>query len=189
MFKVITPATTYPVSLTETKLHLKVDAADEDTLITSLIQVATAQCENYTWLTLMQTVFEKVDDDFDACIKIDTYPVSSIDSVKYYDIANVLQTLAATDYESDLINAPAMIKMKYGNIKPDTYPRFDAVTVRFTAGYASASAVPVAIKQGMLMLIGHLYANREDFITGTIVSNIPYASQKLWEQYRVNRFV
>ena len=187
--KVYTAATTYPVTLAEAKLHLRVDGTDEDTLINALIAAATQQAENYTWRTLMTTVFEYVDDSFDKCIELDTFPIVTIDSIKYYDLNSVQQTLSATQYESNLLECPAIVRPKDGYYWPDTIIRFDAVTVRFTAGYASAAAVPAAIKQAVLMIIGHLYANREDVVTGTQVNTMPQSSQYLLNTYRVNRFV
>lgn len=187
--RVITPATTYPVTLAEAKLHLRVDGTEEDALINALIAAATEQAENYTWRTLMTTVFEYVDDDFDCEIKLDTYPIASIDSVKYYDLTNTLTTISNTTYEADLVGSPAEIRMKYGYYWPNHYLRYDAVIVRFTAGYASADLVPAAIKQAILMIVGHLYANREDVVTGTQVNTVPQSSQYLLNPYRVNRFV
>lgn len=187
--KVYTAPTTYPVSLAEAKLHLRVDGTDEDTLINSLIAAATAMAENFTWRTIMTTVYEYIDDDFDPVIELDTYPIASIDSVKYYDTTNTLQTLSASNYESNLNESPATIRPKSGLTWPDVYDRYDAVTVRFTAGYASAAVVPAPIKQAVLMVIGHLYANREDVVTGTQVNSMPQSSQYLLTPYRVNRFV
>lgn len=187
--KVITPATLYPVTLTEAKLHLRVDGIDEDTLINTLIAAATSLAEDYTWRTLMSTVFEYVDDDFDHTIKLDTYPIAIIDSIKYYDLTNTQQTVPANNYESNLLNSPATIKPASGYYWPDAYIRYDAVTIRFTAGYASAAVVPAAIKQAILMMVSNMYEHREDEITGTIVSGLSFTSKHLLTTYRVNRFV
>jgi len=187
--KVITPATLYPVTLTEAKLHLRVDSTDEDTLINMLIAAATSHAEDYTWRTIMPTVFEYVDDDFDHEIKIDTFPIATIDSIKYYDLTNTLQTVPSTQYESNLLECPAEIEPASGYYWPDAYIRYDAVAVRFTAGYASAAVVPAAIKQAILMMVSNMYEHREDEITGTIVSGLSFTSKHLLNTYRVNRFV
>jgi uncharacterized phiE125 gp8 family phage protein len=187
--RTITAATTYPVILAEAKLHLRVDGNEEDALITALIAAATSQAEDYTWRTLMSTVFEYFDADFHGEIDIDTYPVSTIDSIKYYNTSNVLTTISATEYEYNLNVSPATIRPKSGYYWPSPAIRYDAVIVRFTAGYASAALVPAAIKQAILMIIGHLYANREDVVTGTQVNTMPQSSKYLLNPYRVNRFV
>ena len=40
-YQVVTPASTYPVSLTEAKLHLKLDITTDDALSTNVIVAAT----------------------------------------------------------------------------------------------------------------------------------------------------
>ena len=47
-YQVITPASTYPISLTEAKSHLKVDTTADDTYIESIIKAATQLSEEYT---------------------------------------------------------------------------------------------------------------------------------------------
>lgn len=41
-----------------------------------------------------------------------------------------------------------------------------------------------AIQQGMLLLIGHWYVNREDVVIGTIATALPKATEFLWKPYR-----
>ncbi|AYF88630.1 phage gp6-like head-tail connector protein [Pseudomonas sp. DY-1] len=41
-----------------------------------------------------------------------------------------------------------------------------------------------AIQQGMLLLVGHWYVNREDVVIGTIATALPKATEFLWRPYR-----
>lgn len=41
-----------------------------------------------------------------------------------------------------------------------------------------------AIQQGMLLLVGHWYVNREDVVIGTIATALPRATDFLWRPYR-----
>ncbi|MEN8544058.1 head-tail connector protein [Pseudomonas aeruginosa] len=41
-----------------------------------------------------------------------------------------------------------------------------------------------SIRRGALMLIAHWYSNRESAVIGTISSELPMATQYLWEPYR-----
>ncbi len=41
-----------------------------------------------------------------------------------------------------------------------------------------------AIEQGMLLLVGHWYVNREDVVIGTIATALPQATRFLWQPYR-----
>lgn len=41
-----------------------------------------------------------------------------------------------------------------------------------------------AIQQGILLLVGHWYVNREDVVIGTIATGLPRATEFLWRPYR-----
>lgn len=41
-----------------------------------------------------------------------------------------------------------------------------------------------AIQQGILLLVGHWYVNREDVVIGTIATALPKATEYLWRPYR-----
>jgi len=56
--------------------------------------------------------------------------------------------------------------------------------VTFVSGYGAAAAVPKAIKQALLLLIGHLYENREAVTTANL-NELPMAVNALLYPYRV----
>jgi uncharacterized phiE125 gp8 family phage protein len=107
----------------------------------------------------------------------DKLPVKTISHIKYYNASGTLTTMtpAATYYQADLVSEgrPARIIPAYGttwpSVRADT---LNAVEIQFTCGYGAASAVPAAIKNGMLLLIANAYENREDIVIGTISSRI-----------------
>jgi hypothetical protein len=53
------------------------------------------------------------------------------------------------------------------------------------AGSPTMYNVPVAIQRGMLMLIGHLYENREAINVANIVTEVPMATEYLLMPYRI----
>jgi len=67
---------------------------------------------------------------------------------------------------------------------PATATRPDAVTVTFSAGYATAADVPAAIKQAMLLMVGFWYETREDATIGAAVHAIPLSADRLLAPYR-----
>src|SRR5574343_985939 len=100
--KLITAATTTPVTLAEAKLHCRVDGTDEDALITSLITAATETAEQQlAGRVLMQQTWELTLDAFPGVFELTRVPVQSITSLKYYDTAGVQQTMAGADYTLD----------------------------------------------------------------------------------------
>ena len=110
-YQVITPASTYPVSLTEAKSHLKVDTTADDTYITSIIKAATQLSEEYTNRFFIDTVIDQTCSDFAQLQTLFKSKVSAVAHVKYYDNDNSLQTLSATIYDTQLQYEPSQIQL------------------------------------------------------------------------------
>ncbi len=182
----VTAPASEPITLAEAKAQLRVDATDENDLITALIVVSREYCEGYLHRKLISQTWDWSLCDFPRGFALPFLPIASVTSVKYYDTANAQQTLSAAYYQTDLNATPARIHLAYGYAWPSTYERSDAVVVRFAAGYANAAAVPQAIKQAMLLLIGHWYRSRE--AAGTRVDEIPMGVQALLFPLRLPGF-
>ena len=185
-YRLVTAPASEPLTLTEVKLYLRVDDTTENDLITSLITAARSLVEGHTWMPLISQTWAMQFDksELNELIwNVNKAPLSSFSSVTYYDSNNNLQTLATTEYETDIYGSPARFRLK--NV-PSVYDRMNALQLNFVCGYANAAAVPQPIKQAMLMIIGHLYENRQDVITGTQVNEIPMSSEYLLQPYRNN---
>lgn len=161
--KLITAPTALPVSLEEAKAHLRIDHADEDTLLLALIETATAGAEHETGRALMAQTLEIALDAFPAAIEMTRTPVQSITSITYANsegaqtvLSNVFYALDAADEFGWAYVVPA-----YDGAWPETRDEINAVKVRYVAGYASAAEVPAAIKSWILLQVGALYENRE----------------------------
>ncbi len=165
-----TAATATAVSVAEVREHLRITAIDsgETTYLTNLINVATEMVQNYTGQILLDCKYDLHLPYFINRIDINRGVVSSIDHVKYYDSSNSLQTITASNYSFDGGHNDIGDQSPTGGFilpadnynYPDTYPRMDAVRIKFNAGYDNASLVPMAIKQAMLLIIGEFYTNR-----------------------------
>ena len=184
-YQVTTAATTYPVSLTEAKSHLKVDTSADDTYIESIIKAATQLSEEYTNRFFIDTVVTQYASNFKEIETLFKSKVSAVTHVKYYDSDNTLQTLDATVYEAQLNYEPAQIQLADGKSFPAFTKRNDAVEVKYTVGYGAASDVPEIIKQAILLTIGNFYANRQSVIVGRMVSELPQNSKWLLDTYKV----
>ncbi|AEO73838.1 head-tail connector protein [Pseudomonas aeruginosa] len=74
----------------------------------------------------------------------------------------------------------------------DSVDAFNARTNRTLIGPGEPLPEPVgnairmtgSIRRGALLLIAHWYSNRESAVIGTITSELPMATQYLWEPYR-----
>ena len=184
-YQVITPASTYPVSLTEAKSHLKVDTTADDTYITSIIKAATQLSEEYTNRFFIDTVIDQTCSDFAQLQTLFKSKVSAVAHVKYYDSDNSLQTLSATIYDTQLQYEPSQIQLADDKSFPEITKRNDAVVARYTVGYGTASDVPEIIKQAILLTIGNFYQNRNSVVIGRIATELPMNVKWLLDTYKV----
>jgi uncharacterized phiE125 gp8 family phage protein len=181
MRKVFTEPTVEPVTLEEAKTYLKVDSEDDDTLITGLIKAAREVAEHYTKRTLCSTTWQATFDSFSAIMYLYGSPVKAISSIKYYNTAGTLTTLASTVYNVDIVSDPARVFLASGQSWPATDLRLGGIVVEYTAGYTT---VPETIKAAILLILGHLYENRQDAVQGSY-NELPLGSQYLLDKYRV----
>lgn len=183
--------TVEPVTLTETKAHLRVDGSDEDDLITALIVAARQWAENYTNKVFVERTLRADIPAFYDEVKLPYGPVSAITSVQYWstDSPSTQETLDSGVYG---LHRDVMFR-NYGESWESVYPRPDAVSITYTAGYGSTSSpldyrenVPQAVKQAILMAVGDMYENREGKIVGVSQSTNPVVLSLL-HPYRVYR--
>jgi uncharacterized phiE125 gp8 family phage protein len=172
-----TSAIACPVTLAEAKLHLRVDHTDEDTYIQTLIEAATGWAEEYTGRAFSSSTWVKVLPEFPSEdeIILERAPLISVTSVVYRDEDNAAQTMAAADYQVDTRSEPGKIVLAKDTDWPDTYERIDAVAVTFTAGY---STVPAGVKQAILLMVGHMYAHREEVTVGVTSQSLAGGAEK-----------
>lgn len=157
----ITPPTFEPVTLAQVKANCRIDGADEDALIGTLISAAREMAEQITGRSLATQTWERVLDAF-PCGEIELYnpPVAAIVSVKYIDLDGVEQTLDSSLYALDSDSSPAWLLPAWGTDWPTARDSANALRVRYTAGYAEG-ACPQAIQHWLLAMVAHAYRNRE----------------------------
>lgn len=157
---VFTPPTQEPVTLDEAKQHLAVLHNDDDALITGYIAMARSFVESCIKSALMPTVYDFKMNNFPAQIDLPMGPIfSETNTVTYVNDAGVNTVLSPALYQFSTGEYGA-IRPSYGNVWPVTRPQLDAVTVRFTAGWPSAAALPPAIRLGLLLCLEEIHANR-----------------------------
>ena len=181
-----------PITLAQAQLHLRLDLEagqhPDDSLVSALITVARQDAENYTGLALTQQTFVAYYDEFPTDdLDLGIWPVRSITSVQYVDSDGNTQTFSSTAYRLDPNDKPAVLQ--YVDAWPPTKVQKNAVTVTFVAGYAAGSPtrwnLPKPIYQAMLMMIGHLYENRESVNVGNMVTPYPLGMMHLLTPYRI----
>lgn len=175
--------TAQPVSLTEARAHLRVDATDEDILILSLMRSAAKAVESDTGKKLITQTWDYKIPEPSGCVRLPVSPVSSITSMTYFDSDDAEQTLTVSDFYLQSDQDRAWIEPKEDTEWPSMRERSDALTIRFVAGFGGASAVPDSFKRAMLLLIGHWYENR--VAVEKRMYSLPLAYDHLVSQERV----
>lgn len=197
-----------PVTLTEAKTAARCDTAELNDLVQDLLNAAVERAEHDTdrslctttwllklpgWTTIAQDVdqppqpnlpnweFAAADWPVTYYLELPRPPLVSVQSVKYYDRLNVLQTMAASDYRVDV--AP-----RFGRISlvgetavwPHTARRWDAVQIEYTAGYGAPASVPSAIKVGIKKLVTHWFHN-------PAAMEVPQEIARIFDLFAVHR--
>lgn len=184
-----------PITTTEAKLHLRVDHTNDDTLIAILIKAARETVENHTNRSLItQTRVIKLDNfPWGDTLRLTHGPVTSLTSIKYDSDSdeNSDTTLSSSLYWTDLDSDIARVVIK--DSWPSTYDKPNAVRITYDAGYGSAgSNIPQPLKQAMLLILAHLYENRQQVIVSgspTGALEIPFGASVLMSPYVLEQSV
>jgi len=174
-----------PISLAQAQLHLRLDTEGspashpDDTLVDMMITTSREMVEKDTGLTLPVTEYQCKSTPVDDKVSLQTYPVTSVESVTYEDEDEVIQSVSVSDYYVDNFQRPSVLVFRRNVPTKD-------VTVSFTAGYTDNDSpnpfpMPKILKNAMLLMIGNLYENRQSvgsYESYTKDMNYEYAVQK-----------
>lgn len=175
--KVISPPTTEPVSLDLARRHCRImpdsdsppSHPDDAWLLEVGIPTAREYCEDYLGRAIAPATWEIALDAFPAgSIQLPT-AADSVSEITYVDTDGNLQTLDPSNYILDNYSQPAVVAMSATlDAWPDTQTVVNAVKVRFQpSAYTQAgdspnsNPLPYTVLAAMLLMIGHLYENRE----------------------------
>ena len=103
-----------PISLAEAKAHLRLDASDEDALLTALITAARMFVERTLGVALITQSWPYFLDFWPSagCITLPILPVQAVGAVRVHDGAGGVITLDAASYEVDALSEPARLVLK-----------------------------------------------------------------------------
>lgn len=104
-------------------------------------------------------------------------------------VSGTTATLDATEYRVDRQATPGAARPLYGKTWPSHLVDQNSVTVTWWAGYSSdGTSVPAPVKSAILMLVAHLWRNRE-MAAEAALSEVPMGTKALldtlrWGSYR-----
>ena len=182
MFKIITPPTVEPVTLTDVKQQLGIELDDNasDAVLTRRITQARQWVEDYCERALINQTIEFRFSVFPAngIINIPMPELVSVTSVKYIDTDGAEQTMTASDYVADLYDNH--IRLAYSASWPNTRFEPNAVRVQYVAGYGvAATDVPENIIDKIGNIIGHWTNFQGAIESGINLTQIPSAVRKV----------
>jgi hypothetical protein len=179
------------ITLDEAKAHLRVLHTEEDALITGLIASAIATCEhklNRFFLgTACRLEFMRFPDDGRPFCTGHTRDITAVNSISYVDTLYATKThdpagtrIRVLDGGETFIFPPLPGGTKWPTDELDDEDEPWCVRVEVSCGIV----LNAAIKSAALLLIGHLYENREAVVVGTIASDLPMAVSALLDTAR-----
>ncbi len=163
-------------ALAEAKAYLRIETADEDDLLGTLIGAALDLCERFTGLAAL--VADRTAVLGVACgawQRLPATPVASIGAVAALDPDGVMTPLAADRYAID-IDATGD-----GWVQVRDAGGASRVSVAYRAGLAADwPGLPAPLRQGVIRLVAHLHAHRDEGDG----AGPPAAVTALWRPFR-----
>jgi uncharacterized phiE125 gp8 family phage protein len=154
------------VDLARAKAHLRVDFDEEDALIGAYLSAAIGAVEKASQriLTERELVFRADTLGGDARgLSLPHGPVVSVEGIDIIGSDGVAETLTVAGGDFRVVAGdPYILLPPLDGSWPGTADQPGAVSVRYTAGYGgSAGDAPGELDAAVLLMVGHLYLNRE----------------------------
>ena len=169
-----------PLTLAEVKLDREVSHDLHDALFTNYIQAAREMCENRTGRALLPQTWQQLCVNADSEMPLERWPATEILSINING-----ETL---DHNALIEQGVIFFGKGDAPVLESNLFRGARVVIQYSAGYASASDVPAALKKWMLLQIGSMYEYRESEQMGTVVQRLrfpdglinPYIIRRFW---------
>jgi uncharacterized phiE125 gp8 family phage protein len=180
-----------PVSLAHAKSWLRIDGADEDDLLISLILSARLTLEAHTRRRFLTQSWRMFLDDWPksgsaaiAPVAIPSAPFQAVSAIRVYDDANAANILASGSYSAPAANDLA--RVTFLTTPPSPVRSTDGIEIDIVAGYGDhPEETPEPLRCAILMLVAQWHENRGDAQTTT--SAIPASVEALVNPFRRRR--
>lgn len=175
--RVITQATSEPITRVQAKNYLRVDFTTDDSLIDDCITRARKMCEQTTGLALApQTLLSIVETDSNIrgafsgartsvpFLYLPYSPVSSVTAISYETDRNIYTDTDVTNFSIDYESKPCNLVLNKGvelQAMPTQYGTYK-FKVTYVAGFTSLYDIPANIITAMYMYVSMFYSNRDN---------------------------
>lgn len=169
-------------ALAEARAFLRVDGSGEDALIGGLIGAACALCEAFVGQMIVARGVTETVAVGSAWTRLGRTPVLSVTGMVELGADGIASAVPVDAHGVDIdVDGDGWVRRSgsyraIGDAKPE-------LRVTYRAGLASEwAAAPVALRQGIVRLVAHLYAHRD--VRGDAGGEPPAAVAALWRPYR-----
>ncbi len=162
---VVTAPAIEPVSLEETRLALRVDASDEDSLLSGLIAQARRDAERMAARAFINRTLAMLLSGWptNGVIELPYPPAVSVTAISYVDGNGVTQTVASNNYTVLTETTPGRIFLAPNGGWPSDLRALWPIRIQYVAGYGPAAAdVPADYRQLIIALVGIAYQSRDE---------------------------
>jgi uncharacterized phiE125 gp8 family phage protein len=184
----VTPPEKEPITAAQARDQLRISHTDEDTLIEAYIKTARKTVEKISGHRLITQTWDYYLDQFPAGdeIELPFPPLQSVDGVYYTDTDGDEAEFSSDNYIADIYGVPGRVVLKSNHTWPTvTLRAVNGVRIRFTCGFGDeGSDVEEEAVQAVKLLVGHFYENREGFVEGTIMREVPFGVEALLADLR-----
>ena len=177
-----------PLSLAETKTHLRIDTNDEDAFIASLITTARLQVEAAFNMALITQRQQWLADAWPegGVVELPVRPLQSVDAIRLRDDKDTAHVLDPAAYTVDRASNVPRIALLTGDQLDPGMP-LNGIEADVTVGFgAAANDVPQDIREALLLLTAFWFEHRDPADTGHACI-LPEAVSALLAPYRAVR--
>ena len=166
MYKKIVSQTTLDglITLDELKRHCRVFTDFENSYLTSLIPVCLDLCQSYTGRMLTTGSAVAVVHSWQSQVLLPFGEVTEVTKL-------ILDGTESTAFTFDDVSQIISINAPYATAR-----------IEFNAGY---TALPVVVKQAVLVMINTAFNNRDDVVVGQTVNEMPRTSRDLLDRVKL----
>lgn len=182
------------ITIDECRAHLNIEPYEtnedgdsvhpDDDMIMLMQGAAREHCENFLGLTLAPRTYELALDSFPAGAITISAPLLEVQSITYQELDSDEQPVDVEADPSTYIVDPFGSRIVPVTTWPSVTAATNAVRIIYLSGTSESEPLPFAIRAAILLVLGHLYENRED--TGDkALATIPLAAETLMRPLRV----
>jgi len=191
---ILTAPSFEPVTLAEAQTHLIINGQDD--YINSLIKTSRIMVERYLNRSLMIQTWTAYTDRWCREFYLPYAPLLGVSSLKYYNDAGTLTTLAASNYFVSTVDEPGELEFIHDFTGPTLQQgRPNPIEIVFTSGYSSSAtettqqaAVPAPMKHAMKVLMTDMHEHRGQYVIGSVANKLPNFIIDMIHSYKLYNF-